>query len=267
MKIQLTDKQKLLLQHLQCTDNRVVITAQLDRSDYKELNKVLEGLGGKWNRKEKAHIFPENAAAIIQDAFTGEIKTDVFKSEEVKKIRNFFATPQHIIDMMLEMSPEEGREQMRVLEPSFGDGRIGRALSQAGYKCVTGVELDPDLYAMGKDFFTEHHNMDFLDYRAQDEQDKFDLILMNPPFSKNQYIHHIDHAVSLLKWGGRLLAIAPTGYVHNTNKATTLLKNKLKSFVHYAEYHHPAESFRDSGTLISTLTISVTKKYPDRFKE
>ena len=90
MKIQLTEKQKMLLQHLQCTDNRVVITAQLDRSDYKELNKVLEGLGGKWNRKEKAHIFPENAAAIIQDAFTGETKPDLLKTEEVTKSRKSF---------------------------------------------------------------------------------------------------------------------------------------------------------------------------------
>ena len=30
---------------------------QLDRKTYLEVNKVLEALGGKWNKKHKAHIF------------------------------------------------------------------------------------------------------------------------------------------------------------------------------------------------------------------
>ena len=35
-------------------------SVQLDRKTYTEVNKVLENMGGKWNRKTKAHVFAEN---------------------------------------------------------------------------------------------------------------------------------------------------------------------------------------------------------------
>ena len=35
-------------------------SVQLDRKTYTEVNKVLENMGGKWNRKTKAHVFAED---------------------------------------------------------------------------------------------------------------------------------------------------------------------------------------------------------------
>lgn len=39
---------------------------QLDRKTYLKVNKVLECLNGKWNRKLKAHIFDSNISDSIE---------------------------------------------------------------------------------------------------------------------------------------------------------------------------------------------------------
>jgi hypothetical protein len=41
-------------------ENRLFLPPeQLDRKLYVSVNKVLEAIGGKWNRREKAHLFDE----------------------------------------------------------------------------------------------------------------------------------------------------------------------------------------------------------------
>lgn len=47
---------------------------QLDRKLYVAVNKVLEGLGGKWDRKAKAHVFDHEPSNDLDRAIlTGEI--------------------------------------------------------------------------------------------------------------------------------------------------------------------------------------------------
>ena len=46
-----------VLSTLEIDENDVMITKQLDRKLYLAVNKVLERIGGKWNRKAKAHVF------------------------------------------------------------------------------------------------------------------------------------------------------------------------------------------------------------------
>ncbi|HHK0428589.1 TPA: methyltransferase, partial [Pseudomonas aeruginosa] len=48
---------------------------------------------------------------------------------------------------------------------------------------------------------------------------QYDRIVMNPPFSKGRDIQHVQHAYSLLKPGGRLVAIMSEGAFFQSNKA------------------------------------------------
>ena len=46
-----------VLSTVEIEGNNVRITAQLDRKLYLAVNKVLDRIGGTWNKKAKAHVF------------------------------------------------------------------------------------------------------------------------------------------------------------------------------------------------------------------
>ena len=54
--------------------------------------------------------------------------------------------------------------------------------------------------------------MDFLTYNTDE---KYDCIVMNPPYSKNRALLHVNHAVKLLSENGYILAVLPTGKVND----------------------------------------------------
>lgn len=67
-------------------------SVQLDRKTYTEVNKVLENMGGKWNRKAKAHVFAE-------DDDVAEMLENVLLTQEVKDLKReyqFFPTPRAV---------------------------------------------------------------------------------------------------------------------------------------------------------------------------
>lgn len=86
------------------------------------------------------------------------------------------------------------------LEPSAGHG----ALAEHMPKDTLCLELSPlhceILSAKGQNV----ECCDFLEHKGE-----YDRILMNPPFSEGRAKAHIEHARSMLKQGGRLVAIAP----------------------------------------------------------
>jgi hypothetical protein len=59
-----------VLRNLKIEGNTVKITEQLDRKTYEGVNKVLERLGGKWNRSAKVHIFPSDPTERINAVLT-----------------------------------------------------------------------------------------------------------------------------------------------------------------------------------------------------
>ncbi|MGK3125922.1 hypothetical protein ACCY16_17515 [Candidatus Pantoea formicae] len=51
---------------------------------------------------------------------------------------------------------------------------------------------------------------DFLQW-AQETQQRFDVVVMNPPYSEGRAVAHLNAAAALVKNGGRLGAILPAG--------------------------------------------------------
>ena len=74
---------------------------------------------------------------------------------------------------------------------------------------------------------------------------------MNPPFANGQDIKHIRHAATMLKPGGRLVAICANGPRQN---------DQLRPWVeqHQGQWHPlPAETFAVSGTSVNTVLLSI----------
>ena len=78
-----------VLMGVETDGNRLRITQKLDRTMYQKVNKTLSGLGGKWNSREKAHVFEKDVSEIIsQIVETGEykdMKADCEKAVEEQK--------------------------------------------------------------------------------------------------------------------------------------------------------------------------------------
>ncbi|MGW0252628.1 hypothetical protein ACWDYH_38995 [Nocardia goodfellowii] len=124
--------------------NRLVLPEQLSPAEYRQVNKVLETMGGKWDRRERAHLFPgvpsETVAAAVAGGQTPNLNNKVAHA--------YFATPASLATRLVRsehcaISTLEAGAQ--VLEPSAGDGAFVRAILQANPDVhVTAVEPDPE---------------------------------------------------------------------------------------------------------------------------
>ena len=97
--------------------------------------------------------------------------------------------------------------------------------------------------------------MDFL----QVEEVSYDVIFMNPPFEKHQDIEHVLHAYSLLKKGGRLVAIM-AGNKKNSSQS------KVNEFIDFVDDHgymveNEEGAFKSAfrSTNVNTVTVYLEK--------
>ncbi len=219
---------------------------QFNRKTYLAVNKVLECLGGKWDRKSKAHIFESDISNAIDDVLlTGEV---IDKRKEFQ----FFETPQNIVFRLIELA--EVRIGHTCLEPSAGRGNIAEALSElAGIGKVMCVELSPENVKtlISKGFSV--HEGDFLQYETKRI---YDHIVMNPPFTRQQDIAHVLKALSLLKDGGILVSVMSAGVMFRQDKRTRNFWAKVAD--------HPSEiielspgAFKVSGTMVNAVILKV----------
>jgi type I restriction-modification system DNA methylase subunit len=192
---------------------------KLDRKQYEAVNKVLDALGGKWNRQAKAHVFENDIEESFGDVLlTGEIGK--------KNPLEYFATPPAVVDLMIEFSNLHTGDT--VLEPSAGSGAIAtRAAEIVGHEWVWTFELDPSrasrLQEVG--YFCECG--DFLTVDPAAHVPGFTKVLMNPPFSKGQDADHIMHAHRFLEPGGILVAVASAGVEFRTDKRYRALRDLI----------------------------------------
>jgi protein-L-isoaspartate O-methyltransferase len=122
-----------------------------------------------------------------------------------------FPTPPDLAARMVELADIEPGQ--RVLEPSAGTGAILRELDAFGDSCeVTAVEIShtlADALRARSHTKTKVLAEDFLECNGNLGQ--FDRIVMNPPFADGADIKHIRHAMTLIKPGGRIVAICANG--------------------------------------------------------
>ena len=122
-----------------------------------------------------------------------------------KKTHQFYPTPGELAAQLLDEA--DIREGETCLEPSAGMGGLADLMPQAQTTCV---EISPlhcrVLEAKGHQVI----EADFLDWANVTDQ-RFDVVVMNPPYSEGRAVAHLSAAAALVKNGGRLAAIMPAG--------------------------------------------------------
>src|SRR3990167_3894580 len=174
------------------------------------------------------------------------LKDQLALGVQVVSAPQLFPTPPDLAARMVEVAEIE--PDMRVLEPSAGTGNILRAIGPQPDKVA--VEINPrlveSLTRQGHSGLRVHQG-DFLECNG--DLGIFDRILMNPPFENGADIKHITHALTMLKPGGRLVAICANG---------PRQQEKLKPLASTWE-DLPADTFKDSGAGVRATLLVIEK--------
>lgn len=228
---------------------------QLERKIYLEVNKHLENLGGKWNRKAKGHVFD----SVPADSFENMLLTG--ETTDFKKEFQFFETPLGLVDQMVKMA--EIKRGDWVLEPSAGHGAILDYLRECKINSpmradeffIKSIEINKENCKVLrlKDHFPLQ--IDFLSYKER----QFNRIIMNPPFTKQQDIDHVLHAWSLLARGGILVSIVSEAPFFRENKKSIAFREFLNN-ANAEIIKNPEGTFKASGTMVNTRIIKVRKQ-------
>lgn len=120
------------------------------------------------------------------------------------KSHQFYPTPESIARDAVEIA-EIGPEH-DCLEPSAGTGNLADAMAKIEYRRLCCIEISKMHCEIlkSKHYFTV--NADFL---SMSNGDRFDRIVMNPPYSQGRWQAHIEHAATMLRPDGILVAILP----------------------------------------------------------
>ena len=241
-----------------CTTSPCVVVlpeGQLDRKLYEKVNKVLTAAGGKWSRSAKAHVFTEDATDVIEQALlTGEI------SSQKQELGVFYTPP--ALARRAAQALRLDRPGLSVLEPSAGMGAL--AIAARGEAAGVG-EPDVDCFDVLAKHVTELARLgftaaqvDFLKAESEDGFQRYDRIIMNPPFARQADARHFLHAVKFLRPGGRMVAIMSAAVTFRETPAYRQVR-KMVSDAGGSIEMLPAGSFKESGTGVNTALVIYDK--------
>ena len=161
-----------------------------------EAGKVLESIGGTPAGKNNRWAFDFDPTDVVKDIVASGCLPD-------QKAHQYYPTPERLARIAVELAAIE--PEHTCLEPEAGTAGIADHMPKERTTCV---EISP-LHCKvleAKGFKTIEG--DFLAWAATTSE-RFDRIVMNPPFSEGRWQEHTKAAATLLKSGGRLVAILP----------------------------------------------------------
>jgi len=232
---------------------------QLERDLYNRVNKALANAGGHWNRGAKGHVFSGDPRAKLGLMLESGVAVD-----EQKKYQAFF-TPQKLAYQVAGLANVRGHI---VLEPSAGQGDLIDACIGHDAKAVHAIELNPE----NRELLEEKCDAedisgtgvvtigDFLEmepgFRGGKSPGLYTRIVMNPPFTRNQDVHHVEHALKWLAPGGILAAIMLDNPDRPAFQALTeKLDRRIADGLAYSIQHVPGGTFKDTD--VHTLILLV----------
>lgn len=241
-----------------------------DRKLYQKTAKVLEALGGKWNRKAQATVFADDADAEVA------VREALLSGEYVdsKKLFQFFETPEEVAGMMIKNLCLHPGMKYTVLEPNAGHGALINIVAK---QCTTdgpdvelvAIELDQAKEVRLREFCGGTGQItkrvlisDFLAYRP-DHIGMFDRVIMNPPFTRGQDMAHVRHAYDFLVPNGLLVAIMSPAFTYRSDKASAEFRNwlsELEGFGYATYVPLPEGSFKASGTNVRTVMVTIKRR-------
>lgn len=224
---------------------------QLSREDYMIVKKTLESRGGKWKGGSvQGFMFLNgNAGVVLKSLQAGE-------TGNMKDKFQLFETPDVLADKLVKKVGQIGSAYY-VLEPSAGNGQLIKAIHRVCPDVVVDAyEINPDCWgALEKLDRVVLHKSDFL---KSSEDDRYKVIVANPPFAKNQDIRHFKKMWAVLSMNGKMSVIMSKHWTFTRDSECERFRNFLDRIG--AEIEDVEEgAFRASGTNVPTVIVTVEK--------
>jgi phospholipid N-methyltransferase len=214
--------------------------------NYQEVRTALLKAGAKYKRN--TFVF-NSAAQPFVDRLTGG------GSVNIKKEFQFFETPSALALRMVDLA--EIYPDHEILEPSAGQGAIIKAIHKTiPGKKVWWCEIMPE----NERILHEIKDAGFMynDFMEHTERFKYDRIIANPPFSKNQDIEHIKKMYTLLRNQGRIVTIASKSWTFGSQKKQTAFREWLDEIGATVE-EIPPGTFKETGTNVSAMLLIINR--------
>jgi len=245
--IQITQEVKDVLKQGRIEESSYFLPSlKLERYEYVAVNKILELLGGKWNRSKKAHIF--ESAEKANEIFNSLSKGSVV---DKKKTFQFFETPKEVVSKMIKLAGF--KNGMRVLEPSAGHGAILKELPTDIELHI--IEIDKEKCDVLESKGYKPTCIDFLEYKTG--IGAFERIIMNPPFTRGQDAEHILYAYKCLSENGTLVSVCSASIEYNSQKKYEKVRQLIEKNGKIIKLEN--NSFKESGTNINTVLVVINK--------
>ena len=240
-----------VLKNSTATENSVKLPdVTLDRKEYMDVKKTLDGIGGKWKGgKIQAFVFTHDPKPLLDEIIGG-------KKVNLKKDFQFFGTPEILADRLVKLADIDKTHTF--LEPSAGQGAIIKAIRK---KVLTKPIGYYELMSQNRDILKEvDNNILYLgeNFLEHNEDIKFDRIIANPPFTKNQDIEHFRKMYDCLSEDGVLVCMTSTSWYRGSQKKQKAFSEFLVE-IHAQVFEVDEGAFKESGTSIATLIIKAVK--------
>lgn len=244
-----------IIQESKIDGNKLYLSKQLDRNVYVVTNKILESIGLKWNRSAKCHVSEHDVEELIESILNSGEWVDE------KKLNQFYETPAAIVTTLINSATFGRDSQIRILEPSAGNGAIlSQLINRFPNAVIDFCEINKSRAETCIELGAIQIGEDFL-AAPTPIASKYDLIVMNPPFSKQQDIEHVLHAFNhFLKDGGEIISVMSEGTFFRKNKKTDNFWKTVRENSTLSEITNlPDEAFKSSGTLVRTRLLMLRK--------
>lgn len=206
--------------------------------------------------KTLAEYYGEVLADGTDDGGDGDLFTP-----KTTLAKNFghFPTPPAAADELVSAAALYRREDeppLTVLEPSAGAGNLARRAAETGavVDCVeVQAHLAKQLEASG--LYRRVWQGDFI---ARPPAERYDRVIMNPPFDMERDIDHVVHALRFVKPDGLLVAIMSAGTEWRETRKARAFRDRMAAL--NARWRDlPAGSFSEVGTNVNTVVLRVFK--------
>lgn len=168
--------------------------ASSDQQIKAEADRIMESIGGT-KVSEFRWAFDYDPTEVVQEIVASGCVPD-------QKAHQFYPTPERLARIAVDMA-DIGPDDT-CLEPSAGMGGLADLMKQAA-EWMHCVEVSP---MHCKVLVAKGHSVTQTDFLAW-SGDPVDCIVANPPFSEGRWQAHTQHAATMVKPGGRLVAILP----------------------------------------------------------
>ncbi|MGN8798472.1 methyltransferase [Segatella copri] len=224
---------------------------QLNKKSYATVKQWVEEAGGKWTGgKVQGFTFDFDATRVASILMQG-------KRCNLQQDFQFFATPPEVADWLVSLAGDFSPD-CKVLEPSAGTGAIIDAIHRVHPDVVVDCyELMPE----NKENLSKLDHIRLLgdDFTQAEHSSEYDLIVANPPFSKNQDIRHVMQMYHDLKPGGTVAAITSRHWQQASEKVCKDFRAFLEE-VSAQVYEIEEGAFKKSGTGVGTIAIVINKR-------